>query len=443
MVVTRIAPSPTGEMHVGTLRTALFNYLYAKQHDGKFVVRIEDTDRQRYKPEWVEIIWNDLEWCGLAPDEKFTQSEHVERHKELLRALVDSGTAYISREPAKDDASREVEVVRLKNPGKKITFTDLVRGEITFDTTDLGDFVIARSIDEPLYHFAVVVDDADEGVTHVIRGEEHISNTPRQILIQEALGLERPEYAHIPLILAPDRSKLSKRKHRASLENYRSLGVLPEALINYLALLGWNPGTEEEVFTMEELIERFSLDQVQKGGAIFDEARLRWFNTEHLRKKSKDELLALITDREILDTKVIDMLSRSDALFRDLSERLEVLADIDRMDMDGEFDYLTERPSYDPEKLVWKKGTPESARTHLAQIISLLGEVSDFTEEKTKEAVWGYATEAGRGDVLWPMRYALSGRDKSPDPFVLADALGREETLARLQEALSKLSNPS
>ena len=240
-VVTRIAPSPTGEMHIGTVRTALFNYLFAKQRGGTYFVRIEDTDKERNKEEWVDAIWRDFEWCGIIPQARYRQSKHVDRHKELLRKLVASDKAYVSKEPKKDDPTQTVEVVRLRNPGVEITFTDLIRGDITFDTSELGDFVIARSIDDPLYHFAVVVDDGDAGVTHVLRAEDHISNTPRQILILEALGFPRPIYAHFPLILAPDRAKLSKRKHGASIDKYRAQGFLAPAILNYLALLGWNP----------------------------------------------------------------------------------------------------------------------------------------------------------------------------------------------------------
>ena len=261
-VITRIAPSPTGKMHIGTVRTALFNYAFAKHHGGTFYIRIEDTDKERNKEEWVDAIWNDFEWCGLTPDTKYVQSQHLARHRELLHGLVESGKAYESEEPAKDDPSRTVRVIRLRNPGTSVSFDDLIRGTVTFDTTELGDFVIARSIDDPLYHFAVVVDDGDTDVTHVIRAEEHISNTPRQILIQEALGFPRPNYAHIPLILAPDRSKLSKRKHSASIDNYRELGYEADAIINYLALLGWTPPSGKEILSLEEIVESFELSDV-------------------------------------------------------------------------------------------------------------------------------------------------------------------------------------
>ncbi|MDO8424222.1 MAG: glutamate--tRNA ligase family protein, partial [bacterium] len=269
-MITRFPPSPTGPLHIGNARTALFNYLFARKNGGKFIVRIEDTDTERSRKEYELNMLECLKWLGIEREgELWHQSERTEIYKKYLHRLIDEGRAYLSEE--KEGENREV--VRFKNPGEKVSFDDLVRGAVEFDTAELKDFIIARNINEPVYHLAVVVDDAEAGVTHVIRGEDHISNTPRQILIQEALGFPRPLYAHLPLILAPDKSKLSKRKHgeSVSLEYYRNKGYLPEAMVNYLALLGWNPGTEQEIFTMEELIEQFDLSKIQKGGAIFDE----------------------------------------------------------------------------------------------------------------------------------------------------------------------------
>ncbi len=433
-VITRIAPSPTGQMHIGTVRTALFNYIFAKQHGGTYFVRIEDTDRERNKEEWVDAIWRDFEWCGILPDKKYRQSEHIERHKELLASLVASGKAYLSKEPKKDDPSQTVEVVRLKNPGGVVTFSDLVRGDISVDTTDLGDFVIARSIDDPLYHFAVVVDDGDAGVTHVLRAEEHISNTPRQILILEALGFERPVYGHFPLILAPDRSKLSKRKHGASIENYRAQGFIPEALINYLAFLGWNPGTEEELFTLDELIERFSIDKLQKAGAIFDEVKMRWFNHEHLKKLSDQEF----TERLVTfagETPLPPYLGHILSLLRErsqtLGEALQALAD-------GEFAFMEDNITYEPALLLkGAKVDAAAAKAHLQKVTEMLESIesTNFTAEGTKEVIFPYATEQGRSGVLWPMRVALSGKEKSPDPFTLCALLGKEKTLERIAQA--------
>ena len=434
-VITRIAPSPTGQMHIGTVRTALFNYLFAKQHEGTYFVRIEDTDKERNKEEWVDAIWQDFEWCGLTPDKKYRQSEHIERHKELLHSLVDSDKAYISEEPKKDDPSQTVRVIRLRNGGGNVTFTDLVRGEVTVDTTELGDFVIARSIDDPLYHFAVVVDDGDAGVTHVLRAEEHISNTPRQILILEALGFTRPIYAHLPLILAPDRSKLSKRKHGASVENYREQGFLPEAMINYLALLGWNPGGEREVFSMSELIELFDIAKVQKGGAVFDIEKFKWFNHEHLK---------LLSMQEFIDKLSLFIQTRGDsippyltAIGAELRNRSQTFGEAADHIKNSEFSFMEETiPTPSKELLIQgAKAEAEAVKNNLQKVVELLGATEAFTSEGVKEAIFPYATEQGRASVLWPMRVALSGKEKSPDPFTLAGLLGKDTTISRIENA--------
>ncbi|MGH7141518.1 MAG: glutamate--tRNA ligase [Minisyncoccia bacterium] len=434
-VATRIAPSPTGRMHIGTVRTALFNFLIARRYGGTYFVRIEDTDKARNEEAWVDDIWNDFAWCGLEPDKKFRQSQHLERHKELLRVLLESGKAYVSREPAKNDPTKEVEVVRLKNPGKTVVFADLIRGEVSVDTTDLGDFVIARAIDDPLYHLAVVIDDADAGVTHIIRAEEHISNTPRQILIQEALGFPRPAYAHLPLILAPDRSKLSKRKHGASIENYREQGYIPEAIINYLALLGWNPGTEEELFSLEELIERFSFDKLQKSGAIFDETKLRWFNKEHLRRLPPEEYYnRLVLFIEHRGGSVPSYLREIAGLLLERAETLGEAADLIKA---GEFSFM-EGASVTKELLLRGAKTDiAEVQENLAEVHRILGMVAEenWNAGQIKEAIFPFAENAGKAQVLWPLRVSLSGREKSPDPFVLAALIGKKKVLERVNEA--------
>ncbi|MFZ2886510.1 MAG: glutamate--tRNA ligase family protein, partial [Minisyncoccia bacterium] len=339
----RIAPSPTGFFHIGTARTALYNYLFAKKVGGTFVIRIEDTDRARSTKEFQEDIFNSFEWLGLTFDETYIQSEHLDRHRELLKKLVDEDKAYISKEPAKDDESRVVEVVRLRNPGKIITFTDVIRGDITFDTTELKDFVLARAIDDPLYHFAVVVDDGDAKITHIIRGEDHISNTPRQILIQEALGLPRPVYAHLPLILAPDRTKMSKRKHQTALKDFRARGYLPEAMINFIALLGWSEGEgDKEIFSREELIQAFSLERIHKGGAVFNEEKLRWFNKEYLHKLPEKEFAETVFMKlkESLSSRVSWNDEMGTALIPIVRERIATWGDVSLLVEDGEFDYF-------------------------------------------------------------------------------------------------------
>jgi len=419
-------------MHIGTVRTALFNYLFAKQQGGTYFVRIEDTDKERNRPEWVDAIWRDFEWVGIEPDAKYVQSEHLARHQELLQKLVAEDKAYISKEPKKDDPTQDVEVVRLRNPGLSVTFTDLIRGEVTFDTTELGDFVIARSITDPLYHFAVVVDDGDAGVTHVLRAEEHISNTPRQILILEALGFTRPIYAHFPLILAPDRSKLSKRKHGASIESYKAQGFIPEAIINYLALLGWNPGTPQELFTLDELLKTFSIDRMQKGGAIFDIHKMLWFNHQHLKRLTDEEYARRLSEFSGVEVNI--------ALVPLLKERAQTLSEAATV-VSQEFDFFSDI-SYAPELLLnGGKILAEVASNHLKQLDSMLEHIPDegFSAAQLKDILWPYAEAQGRGDVLWPLRTALSGKEKSPDPFTLMALLGKQTTRERIAQAVTKL----
>ena len=292
---TRIAPSPTGWLHIGTARTALFNFLFAKQNGGQFILRIEDTDKVRSKKEYEDNIIEALSWLGLNYDEKYRQSERLDIYQKYLHQIIDSGQAYLSQEQAKD-GSGEIEVVRFKNPNKKITFTDLIRGDITFDTTDLGDFVIAKDMSTPLYHLAVVVDDHEMKISHVIRGEDHISNTPRQILIAEAIGATIPLYAHIPLILAPDRSKLSKRHGAVAVTDYKTQGYTRGAMVNFMALLGWSPqagpeATNEEIFNLDQLIKIFNLATVNNSGAIFNLDKLQWLNREYLKLLPQEEVV--------------------------------------------------------------------------------------------------------------------------------------------------------
>lgn len=432
-----MAPSPTGNLHIGTARTTLYNYLFAKRMGGTFVMRIEDTDKERSSPEFEKNILDGLSWLGLAWDELYRQSERTEVYTKALASLIAADKAYVSKEPAKDDPSRTVEVVRLRNPNKPITFTDMIRGDITVDTTDLGDFVIARAIDDPLYHLAVVVDDGEMGITHVIRGEDHISNTPRQLLIMEALGYPRPLYAHLSLILAPDRSKMSKRHGAVSIDDYRAAGFIPEGIVNYLALIGWNPGTDKEIFTLRELEQAFDLSQLQKAGAIFDMDRFTWFNREHLKRLSDEELLArLAAFGAASEPRLLPL----------LRERASTLAEAKDMLL-GELSFLAEAPQPDPALVVPKVKGAEVGKGETAErlgvLISLLealpAEESRFSAEAVKEAVWPYAEKEGKGLVLWPMRTALTGKERSPDPFTVAGLLGKAETVKRLAAAKAAL----
>jgi len=359
-IVTRFAPSPTGFLHLGNYRTALFSYIFARQNNGKFLLRIEDTDKERSRKEYTDDILENLKWSKLNYDSISHQSKNQINHEKYLQKLVDSGKAYVSKETPKEVGDR-TEVIRFKNPNKKITFTDLIRGEITIDTSDLKDFVIAKSLNEPLFHLAVVVDDFESGVTHIIRGEDHISNTPRQILIQEAIGAPRPIYAHLPLILAPDRTKLSKRNGGTSINEVKNQGYLPEALINFLALLGWNPGTDEEIFSLDELIQKFNISSIQKSGAIFNVERLDWINKKYLEKMSEKERVDYLKPH--LPKELTE--ETKEKLIPVIFERIHKVADVEEMKKTGEFDYLIKKPEYKMEDLPWKNDDPETAKIHL------------------------------------------------------------------------------
>lgn len=441
-VITRFAPSPTGLKHAGNYRTAVFCYLFAKKHGGSSLVRIEDTDRARSRPEYEQNIFDTLEWLGLMPDEKPTRSsERMERHKELLKKLVAEDKAYVSHEPKKDDPTQTVDVVRLRNPKTTITFHDEIRGDITFDTTEYGDFVIARAIDDPLYHFAVVVDDGDSNITHIIRGEDHISNTPRHILIQQALGLPHPIYVHLPLLLSTSRGKLSTRAGAKPLYEYRDMGILPEAIINYLALLGWNPGDDREYLSRDELVKAFDISRVQKGSAVFDEVKLLSVNQHWMRALSDTDFLAQMKDLRGLSSeklkKAIPLLKERVHTFKEAREMLK-----------GELSCLFNEPTLDRAQLVIKelKDRPNLTKSALESLLESLKSLPEgVSPEAVKNTLMPLADaeeargKGGRGAVLWPLRYALSGALRSPDPFTLISILGSTETLSRIRKAIAIL----
>jgi len=434
-VRVRIAPSPTGNLHIGTTRTSLFNYLFAKQNKGVFIVRIEDTDKARSTPEFEKNILDGLTWLGLTWDEFYRQSERTDIYKKYLEKLIADGFAYESKEEAQEEGQRS-SVIRFKNPNKVITFFDMIRGDITFDTTELGDFVIAKSLEEPLYHLAVVVDDHEMEISHVIRGEDHISNTPRQILIGEAIEATQPIYAHIPLILSKERKKLSKRDGAQSITEYKNMGYLKDALINFLAFLGWHPEGDTEILNLQELINQFDISRIQKGGAIFDTDKLDWFNKEYIKRIPNEDFAHIIESRtqvQISHPTFINIIKERITVFEDIAPLLVPT---------GEFGHLLHDIEYtDISKAIWKDSTPELTREYLQHAISVLESLheSDITAEKVKTALWDYATEKGRGAVLWPMRYILSGLDKSPDPFTLIEILGKEKSLVRLRDGVQKI----
>ena len=441
-IVVRFPPSPTGLLHMGNARTLLFNYLFAKQNKGQIVFRLEDTDKERSKEEYSQDIIDNLKWLGIEPDSfvAIRQSERGAIYKKYLEKMISEDKAYFSKERVVEKGQRD-QVIRFKNPNKKIVFNDLIRGDIEFDTTELKDFVIAKSLEEPIYHLAVVVDDYEMGVSHIIRGDDGISNTPRQSLIQEAIGAPRPIYAHLPLILAQDKTKLSKRKHgeKVSVTFYRNAGYLPEAVINFLALIGWNPGDEREIFSKEELVKEFSMDKVQKGGGIFNVERLDWYNGQYIRKIETEKLAKMLLEHLPEDwkkkaignypywLKIVDLEKNRITKLSDIKEGIG---------------YFFNEPEYAKEMLLWKKEPNiEKTKKHLQEVVKLVSALSEneFNQEKIKETVWNYADKEGKGNVLWPMRVALTGMDKSPDPFIVAGVLGKNKTIQRLNNAISKI----
>ncbi len=434
-IVTRFAPSPTGLLHMGNYRTAVFSYLYARKNGGTFILRIEDTDRERSKKEYEDNIIESLLWLGLDYDERYRQSEHVDSHTKHLQMLIDNDKAYISKEEAKDGSGVMRELVRFRNTGEVVVFEDAVRGRIETDTTDLGDFVIAKSLTLPLFHLAVVVDDHEEGVTHVVRGEDHIPNTPRQILIARALGFPSPTYAHLPLVLAEDRTKLSKRKGALPVTAYKEMGYLPEALLNFMAFIGWNPGGEREIYSLPELVELFDISKIQKGGAIFNKEKLAWMNKEHIRMQSPEAKMKSV--QLYMKEYPEDLLRR---LLPTVIDRISSYGELATLEA-SEFRFFIARPSIDVEKIIWKDSEAAEAHRHLMSVKEILATADFSSSELIKSAIMPYAENNGKGNVLWPLRMTLSGQEKSVDPFTICYVIGLEETLLRIDKACQALDS--
>lgn len=481
-VRVRFGPSPTGYLHIGGARTALFNYLFAKQSGGQFLLRIEDTDTERSEKQYEDDILEQLKWIGLHWDELYRQTERLDLYEKYLKQLLEARAAYhcfCSKEEVEAyhealrasgeaprysgtcrtldmrDAARRLgagdrAVIRFRMPAGKITFHDLIRGEVSFDGASIGDIVIAKGIREPLYNFAAAVDDHEMRISHVIRGEEHLSNTPRQIALYEALGVAPPKFAHLPLILNPDRSKMSKRFAATAVREYRAQGYLPEALVNFMALLGWHPApespagdtvrgrsSERELFTLEELIAAFDLTRVQKAGAVFSVEKLDWVSGQYLKRMDSRELLArLRAHGVVLDSSLTErQLLAIVALTR---ERMRTLAEFPALT-----DFFFSLPDYPDELLIWKKTPREVILKNLKRLRDVVSDAQPSQLANGEaEALLGPIAEAeGRGEVLWPLRAALSGRDASPGPYDILRVLGKEEGLRRVEVAIEKLSN--
>jgi nondiscriminating glutamyl-tRNA synthetase len=485
----RIAPSPTGPLHIGTARTALFNYLYARRHGGTFVLRLEDTDVARSTVGFEADILDQLHWLGITWDEgpdvaggddrgpfgPYRQMRRLERYAAAAADLLERDLAYpcfctpeqldadrkareAAHEPpryvgrctnltAEERAVRAAEgrrgALRFRVRADRIRFDDLVRGEVEIDTANLGgDFVIVRSDGTPLYHFTVVVDDAAMDISHVIRGEDHLSNTPKHILLFQALGHAVPAFAHLPLILNTDRTKMSKRKSQTAISDYRAQGFIPEALVNFLALLGWSTGTEEEILDLDELAGRFDLDHVQKGGAVFDRERLEWLNGQWIRRLDADELIARLGPflEAELQAGRIDRLPAAEELrplIPIIQERLPTLGSIGEL-----VGFLwVDRVSVDPATLVpkrWEAATTLAALRAVRETIADSVGAVTFEADELEPPIRALAETNGwkAGDLFMAIRVAVTGRTATPPLFDSLVALGRERVLERLDAAI-------
>ena len=480
----RYAPSPTGSLHVGGVRTALFNWLFARKNGGVFVLRIEDTDLERSTEESVEQLKRSLRWIGLEWDEgpeiggpypPYRQTERFDLYREAAKKLLESGAAYHDfatpeelnslREKARaagrqpvyrggpyrdmdpEEARRKVEAgephtVRFKTPREGQTVVeDMIRGPVTFENANLEDFVLMKSTDTPTYNFAAAVDDARMRISHVIRGDDHLSNTPRQILIYHALGDDLPAFAHVPQVLGPDKKKLSKRHGAASVEDFAAQGILPEALFNYLALLGAGYAADEEIFTPEELAERFRIDRVSGNPAIFDEGKLLAINQVYIRRKSPEEL-ALIAAPMLVESGA----ATKEELERDMP-RLTKIMDLlkERIlrltDIPSAVGYFYgEHLDYDQEEFEKQLGK-EFVRENFPKLYERLAALPEWTEEAIEECVRGLAAEKEKGarHLIHPLRFATTGRTVSAGLFETMQLLGRERSLLRIEDALEKM----
>ena len=412
----RFAPSPTGQLHIGGARTALYNWLLARGSGGSLVLRIEDTDRERSTPENVDQILDALRWLELDWDEgPFSQAERRPRHEEAIQRLLDEGHAYT------DEGA-----VRLRvDPDGETIVRDEVRGEVRFPHSGIKDFVVARSDGSPLYNLAVAVDDLDMGIDHVVRGEDHLSNTPRQVMVLQALGAEPPAYAHLPLLLGPDGKKLSKRHGAASVQELREAGYLPEAVRNYIALLGWGLDESTTFMTTQELIDNFSLDRVSKSAAVFDEQKLRWMNGRYLRELSLERLTELLEERHGREG-----LGEAAAIAQ---EKMQTLQDFWHLAA-----FLVEPQDFDDK--AWDKVMKDGAAERLDAAREALSGAEPFDTESVEAALRGVVERLGvkPKEVFQPVRVAISGTTVSPGIFESVAVLGRDETLSRIDRALDR-----
>ncbi|MCA9354863.1 MAG: glutamate--tRNA ligase [Candidatus Kaiserbacteria bacterium] len=477
-VVTRFAPSPTGFLHIGGVRTALYAYLYARKHQGTFILRIEDTDKNREVEGSIQHIQDSLAWLGInwdyGPDKpgpfgSCLQSDRLDIYKKYAEKLVEKGLAYPDPYTAEETAAfREqaetekrpflmrhhrpdtfeawdgTKPLRLKVPElKRYEWHDVVRGKLSAGEEMLDDIILIKADGYPTYNFAHIIDDLEMGVTHVMRGEEFIASTPKFLSIYDALEIPWPVFVTLPPIMGPDgKKKLSKRDGAKDLLDYKKDGYLPEAMCNFLALIGWNPGGDQELFyNTDELTAAFSLEKIHRSGGAFNEEKLKWMNKEHIKKLSAAEKSAYIK-RTTIPTELSGVYAeaRQEKLTETILERTHNIAEINEAAAAGEYDWLKSTPEYDGAILKWKNDPSiDEALPRLEKAAELLTQADFSTLDTVKEGVWSYAEETGKGEVLWPLRVALSGKERSPDPFTLAFILGQAETISRITEACDKI----
>lgn len=479
-VITRFAPSPTGFMHVGNIRSALFAWLWTRKNNGTFILRIEDTDKEREVSGSISHIIESLKWLGITWDEgpetggphaSYLQSERLSLYRQYAEKLIANGLAYpdpyteaevesfrqkaeiekkpfLFREhrPENFDVWDGTRPLRFKVPEiKSYAWHDIVFGDLSAGPEALDDFIMIKSDGYPTYNFAHIVDDIEMGITLVMRGQEYISSTPKFLSMYEALGITPPLYACLPHIMASDgKKKLGKRDGAKDILDYREEGYLPDAMINFLAFLGWNPGDEREIFTREELIQAFDVTKIQKSGAKVNQEKLDWINREHILKLNDEEFTTHA--KKYLPDSISKLATFSEGIFSRmipiLRERINKFSDIKEMSDRGELTYFFNKPDINTLGLTYKDTPSEVTKGNLENVFSILSNLTEgeFTKEIIKDSIMQALDPKDRGSTLHPMRFALSGLDKSPDPFILADILGKSETLERLSIAITMLA---
>lgn len=478
-ITTRFAPSPTGYIHIGSARTALFAYLHAKQSGGNFILRIEDTDKSREVEGAIQHIKDSLHWLGLewdfgpdiqGPFGSCVQSERLDVYMQYATKLYEQGLAYPDTftpeeisDFRKDAEEKKVpflmrnyrptkvatwdgkQPLRFKVPEiKRYEWQDMVRGTLSAGEEMLDDFIIIKADGYPTYNFAHIIDDYEMGVTHVMRGDEFISSTPKFLSLHDALGIPYPHIATLPPIMAPDKKKkLGKRDGAKDLLDYKRDGILSVTMVNFLALIGWNPGTPDEFFDMSELFTHFSLDKIQKSGGAFNEEKLLWLNKHYLQQLTEEDFYQYVQTGLSPESKskLEGYENRLRRLLPTIQERTQAYSDIENAAQTGEYDFLiTLNDNYPNDLLLWKDDNYETTRNHLKKARDIFASTDFSSREDIKEALWEYAETVGKGSVLWPLRVALTAKKQSPDPFTCAFAIGQKTTLERIDIAITKLT---